>query len=121
MHCCSSQGFNNNQRDASDVAGRLRRHLYHDYEWKRGSRQIHRFRQPGHTRREPWRQSDLDYVLLDLPPGTGDVAIDVAAMIPQAKEIIVTTPQATASFVATRAGSMALHTKHEILGAYIRL
>lgn len=59
---------------------------------------------------------ELDYVLLDLPPGTGDVAIDVAAMIPQAKEIIVTTPQATASFVATRAGSMALHTKHEILG-----
>ncbi|PZE22201.1 P-loop NTPase [Paenibacillus xerothermodurans] len=59
---------------------------------------------------------DLDYLLLDLPPGTGDVAIDVAAMIPQAKEIIVTTPHNVASFVATRAGAMAMHTKHDIVG-----
>ena len=59
---------------------------------------------------------DLDYLLLDLPPGTGDVAIDVAAMIPQAKEIIVTTPHNAASHVASRAGVMARHTKHEILG-----
>jgi ATP-binding protein involved in chromosome partitioning len=59
---------------------------------------------------------ELDYLLLDLPPGTGDVAIDVAAMIPQAKEIIVTTPHNVASFVASRAGAMAMHTKHEILG-----
>lgn len=59
---------------------------------------------------------ELDYLLLDLPPGTGDVAIDVAAMIPQAKEIIVTTPHTVASFVASRAGAMAVHTKHEILG-----
>ena len=48
--------------------------------------------------------------------GTGDVAIDVAAMIPQAKEIIVTTPHNVASFVASRVGVMAKHTKHEILG-----
>ncbi|CAH0168347.1 Iron-sulfur cluster carrier protein [Peribacillus sp. Bi96] len=59
---------------------------------------------------------ELDYLLLDLPPGTGDVAIDVAAMIPQAKEIIVTTPHHVASFVASRAGAMAKHTNHDILG-----
>lgn len=59
---------------------------------------------------------ELDYLLLDLPPGTGDVAIDVAAMIPKAKEIIVTTPHNVASFVASRVGVMAKHTKHEILG-----
>lgn len=59
---------------------------------------------------------ELDYLLLDLPPGTGDVAIDVAAMIPQAKEIIVTTPHSVASFVASRAGAMAKHTKHEVIG-----
>ncbi|PJN88275.1 P-loop NTPase [Bacillus sp. mrc49] len=59
---------------------------------------------------------ELDYLLLDLPPGTGDVAIDVAAMIPQAREIIVTTPHNVASYVASRAGAMAKHTKHEVLG-----
>lgn len=59
---------------------------------------------------------ELDYLLLDLPPGTGDVALDVHQMIPQSKEIIVTTPHATAAFVAARAGAMALHTDHEILG-----
>lgn len=59
---------------------------------------------------------ELDYLLLDLPPGTGDVAIDVAAMIPQAQEIIVTTPHNAASHVASRAGIMAQHTKHAILG-----
>jgi len=59
---------------------------------------------------------ELDYVLLDLPPGTGDVALDVHQMIPHSKEIIVTTPHATAAFVAARAGAMAIHTKHEILG-----
>ncbi|GAB6992460.1 Mrp/NBP35 family ATP-binding protein [Paenibacillus pini] len=59
---------------------------------------------------------DLDYLLLDLPPGTGDVALDVHQMLPQSKEIIVTTPHATAAFVAARAGAMALQTNHEILG-----
>ncbi|GAB6927384.1 Mrp/NBP35 family ATP-binding protein [Paenibacillus sp. JCM 10914] len=59
---------------------------------------------------------ELDYMLLDLPPGTGDVALDVHQMIPQSKEIIVTTPHATAAFVAARAGAMALQTEHEILG-----
>ncbi|MDB5053092.1 MAG: ATP-binding protein [Bacilli bacterium] len=59
---------------------------------------------------------ELDYMLLDLPPGTGDVALDVHQMIPQSKEIVVTTPHATAAFVAARAGAMALQTNHEILG-----
>ncbi|MGV2806616.1 P-loop NTPase, partial [Clostridium perfringens] len=59
---------------------------------------------------------DLDYMLLDLPPGTGDVALDVHQMIPQSKEIIVTTPHATAAVVAARAGAMAVQTDHELLG-----
>lgn len=59
---------------------------------------------------------ELDYLLLDLPPGTGDVALDVHQMIPHSKEIIVTTPHATAAFVAARAGAMAIQTSHEILG-----
>lgn len=59
---------------------------------------------------------ELDYMLLDLPPGTGDIALDVHQLIPHSKEIIVTTPHATAAFVAARAGAMALHTKHEIVG-----
>ncbi|CEG25291.1 P-loop NTPase [Bacillus sp. B-jedd] len=59
---------------------------------------------------------ELDYLLLDLPPGTGDVALDVHTMLPSCKEIIVTTPHPTAAFVAARAGAMALKTEHEILG-----
>jgi len=59
---------------------------------------------------------ELDYMLLDLPPGTGDVALDVHQMIPQTKEILVTTPHATAAFVAARAGAMAVKTQHDILG-----
>ncbi|MBY0095445.1 Mrp/NBP35 family ATP-binding protein [Mesobacillus maritimus] len=59
---------------------------------------------------------DLDYLLLDLPPGTGDVALDVHSMLPACKEIIVTTPHPTAAFVAARAGAMALRTDHELLG-----
>lgn len=59
---------------------------------------------------------DLDYLLLDLPPGTGDVALDVHELLPTCKEIIVTTPHPTAAFVAARAGQMAIKTNHEILG-----
>lgn len=59
---------------------------------------------------------DIDYLLLDLPPGTGDVALDVHSMLPRCKEIIVTTPHPTAAFVAARAGAMALKTDHEVLG-----
>ncbi len=59
---------------------------------------------------------DIDYLLLDLPPGTGDVALDVHSMLPACKEIIVTTPHPTAAFVAARAGAMALKTDHQVLG-----
>ncbi|MET3197012.1 Mrp/NBP35 family ATP-binding protein [Bacillus sp. OAE603] len=59
---------------------------------------------------------DLDYLLLDLPPGTGDVALDVHSILPSCKEIIVTTPHPTASVVAARAGVMALKTNHEVIG-----
>ncbi|MRX72498.1 P-loop NTPase [Bacillus lacus] len=59
---------------------------------------------------------DLDYLLLDLPPGTGDVALDVHSMLPACKEIIVSTPHPTAAFVAARAGAMALQTDHEVVG-----
>ena len=59
---------------------------------------------------------EIDYLLLDLPPGTGDVALDVHTMLPSCKEIIVTTPHPTAAFVAARAGAMALRTNHEVLG-----
>lgn len=59
---------------------------------------------------------DIDYLLLDLPPGTGDVALDLHTMLPACKEIIVTTPHATAAFVAARAGAMALKTEHEVVG-----
>ncbi|TYR78559.1 P-loop NTPase [Priestia megaterium] len=59
---------------------------------------------------------ELDYLLLDLPPGTGDVALDVHSMLPACKEVIVTTPHPTAAFVAARAGAMALKTDHEVIG-----
>jgi ATP-binding protein involved in chromosome partitioning len=59
---------------------------------------------------------EIEYMLLDLPPGTGDIALDIHQMIPHSKEVIVTTPHATASFVAARAGAMAVHTNHEIIG-----
>jgi ATP-binding protein involved in chromosome partitioning len=59
---------------------------------------------------------DIDVMLLDLPPGTGDVALDVHSMLPASKEIIVTTPHPTAAFVAARAGAMARQTNHDIIG-----
>lgn len=59
---------------------------------------------------------ELDFLLLDLPPGTGDVALDIHQMLPASKEIVVTTPHPTAAFVAARAGAMALQTDHEVLG-----
>src|SRR5690625_95088 len=59
---------------------------------------------------------ELDYLLLDLPPGTGDIAMDVHELLPQCSEIIVTTPHPTAAFVAARAGQMAIKTEHEVLG-----
>lgn len=59
---------------------------------------------------------ELDYVLIDLPPGTGDMAMNVQDMIPACKQIVVTTPHPTAAFVASRAGQMAKKGDHELLG-----
>lgn len=59
---------------------------------------------------------DLDVLLLDLPPGTGDIPISVAQLVPSAEIIVVTTPQLAAHEVAERAGLMAMHTRQQILG-----
>jgi ATP-binding protein involved in chromosome partitioning len=59
---------------------------------------------------------DLDVLLLDLPPGTGDVAISVAQLLPSAELLIVTTPQLAASEVAERAGAIASQTRQRITG-----
>ena len=59
---------------------------------------------------------DLDFVLIDLPPGTGDVAMDVQTLIPEAHMIVVTTPHPTASHIAVKSGYMAQNLNHNILG-----
>ncbi|MBY6411640.1 Mrp/NBP35 family ATP-binding protein [Rhodococcus sp. BP-252] len=59
---------------------------------------------------------DLDVLLLDLPPGTGDIAISVAQLIPGAEILVVTTPQQAAAEVAERAGAIALQTRQRIAG-----
>ncbi|MCV7368666.1 sodium:proton antiporter [Mycolicibacterium duvalii] len=59
---------------------------------------------------------DLDVLLLDLPPGTGDIAISVAQLIPGAEILVVTTPQMAAAEVAERAGAIALQTRQRIAG-----
>jgi ATP-binding protein involved in chromosome partitioning len=59
---------------------------------------------------------DLDILLLDLPPGTGDIAISTAQLLPSAELIVVTTPQLAAREVAERAGSIALQTNQRLAG-----
>ncbi len=59
---------------------------------------------------------ELDYLLLDLPPGTGDVSMTLAQLLPQAKMLIVTTPQPAAQSVAARAAEMAAKVDLELLG-----
>src|SRR6266446_1245613 len=59
---------------------------------------------------------DLDVLLLDLPPGTGDVAISLAQLLPSAEILVVTTPQMAAAEVAERAGAIALQTHQRIVG-----
>lgn len=59
---------------------------------------------------------DLDVLLLDLPPGTGDVAITVGQLLPHAEVIVVTTPQAAAADVAERSGVVARQTGQSVFG-----
>ncbi|OJF15674.1 Mrp/NBP35 family ATP-binding protein [Couchioplanes caeruleus] len=59
---------------------------------------------------------ELDVLLLDLPPGTGDVAISLAQLLPNAEILVVTTPQAAAAEVAERAGAIALQTHQRLVG-----
>ena len=59
---------------------------------------------------------DLDILLLDLPPGTGDIAISVAQLVPNAELLVVTTPQQAAAEVAERAGAIALQTRQRLAG-----
>ena len=59
---------------------------------------------------------DLDVLLLDLPPGTGDIAISVAQLLPGSQIVVVTTPQNAAAEVAERAGSIATQTRQGVVG-----
>ena len=59
---------------------------------------------------------DLDVLLLDLPPGTGDIAISIGQLLPTAEILVVTTPQQAAAEVAERAGSIALQTHQRVVG-----
>jgi ATP-binding protein involved in chromosome partitioning len=59
---------------------------------------------------------DLDALFLDLPPGTGDIAISVAQLLPKAEILVVTTPQAAAADVAERAGAIATQTGQKVAG-----
>ena len=59
---------------------------------------------------------DLDVLLLDLPPGTGDIAISTAQLIPSAEILVVTTPQQAAAEVAERAGAISLQTRQRLVG-----
>ncbi|SDB80063.1 ATP-binding protein involved in chromosome partitioning [Raineyella antarctica] len=59
---------------------------------------------------------DLDYLVVDLPPGTGDVAMSLGAKLPDAEVLVVTTPQAAAAEVAERAGTMADMLHQRVIG-----
>jgi len=59
---------------------------------------------------------DIEYIFVDLPPGTGDVALDIQSLIPQCEMIVVTTPHPTASSIAVKAGFGAKQLNHEIIG-----
>src|SRR4029434_8871622 len=59
---------------------------------------------------------DLDVLLLDLPPGTGDIAISLAQLLPSAEILVVTTPQTAAAEVAERAGAIAIQTHQQVAG-----
>lgn len=70
----------------------------------------------GHFFEDVFWEDDLDYIIVDLPPGTGDVPLDIKNFIPEAKTIVVTTPNKMASHIAIKSGLMAQHLGHDILG-----
>lgn len=59
---------------------------------------------------------DLDVLLIDMPPGTGDIAISIGQLLPHAEVVVVTTPQAAASDVAIRSGLVARQTGQRVIG-----
>lgn len=59
---------------------------------------------------------DLDILVLDLPPGTGDVAISIGQLLPKAELVVVTTPQGAAAEVSIRAGMLAQQTHQQVAG-----
>jgi ATP-binding protein involved in chromosome partitioning len=61
-------------------------------------------------------QDNIDIILIDLPPGTGDVALDVKTYVPKSKILVVTTPHVNASHVAVKAGIGAQNIGHEVIG-----
>lgn len=62
-----------------------------------------------------WRP-DTKFVIIDFPPGTGDITLDIKNIVPQAKMILVTTPHPSASHVAVKAGHACRSLNHELLG-----
>ncbi|MFA6800758.1 MAG: P-loop NTPase [Acholeplasmataceae bacterium] len=62
-----------------------------------------------------WRE-DIDLILIDLPPGTGDVALDVRSYVPKSKVLVVTTPHENAAHIAVKAGIGAQNIGHEVIG-----
>ena len=70
----------------------------------------------GHFFEDVLWTDDYDYIIVDLPPGTGDVPLDIKKYIPDAKAIVVTTPNKMASHIAIKSGLMAKHLGHELLG-----
>ncbi|MCL1991007.1 MAG: Mrp/NBP35 family ATP-binding protein [Defluviitaleaceae bacterium] len=61
-------------------------------------------------------EEDLDYIIIDLPPGTGDIPLDLNNFVPKSKTIVVTTPHKMASEIAIKSGQMAQHLGHELIG-----
>jgi len=76
------------------MLGKMLNHFFYDVKW----------------------DEEIEYVLVDLPPGTGDVAMDIQTHIPECKMVIITTPHPSASHVAVKAGFAAEQLGHEILG-----
>ncbi len=76
------------------MLGKMLNHFFYDVKW----------------------DDDIEYIIVDLPPGTGDVAMDIQKLIPECAMVIVTTPHPSASHIAVKAGFAARQLEHNILG-----